>query len=150
MSRFHKAMTIFTVSFLGLWGCAQGPANSSSQADRIRALEAKCSRLEEDYRTVAVARDQARKQTSAMEQEKTQWEEDRTRLQKDLDQAKLVAKERDQLRQEVELKTSQRDVLQVRCEKMKIGLKNLLGDDDAMMNGTPAANSSAATSGGGR
>jgi chromosome segregation ATPase len=86
-------------------------------------LETKCSKLEEDYRSVAGARDQARKQVAALEAE-------RARLQKDVAQN---VKERDALRQQMVTRTSERDNLQMRCDRMKKGLQSLLGQDDAML-----------------
>jgi len=147
MSRTTKALCVLVVSFLGLWGCTQGPAGSTALAERVKALEMKCARLEEDYRTVALARDQARKQSAALEQDKTQLEEQRTRLQKELDQLRLVVKERDRLRQELDAKTKQRDVLQARCDKLKNGLKSLMSDDDAMLPGSPAGETTVSDAG---
>ncbi len=150
MNRFNKALTILMVSFLGLWGCAQGPANSTAQADKIKALEGKCAKLEEDYRTKAVKLDGAQKQVAGLEQEKTQLEEQRGRMQKELEQLKLVVKERDRLRQEVEMRTTQRDALQGRCDKLRAGIKSLMSEDDAMLNVPPAVNTAVTTTLGSR
>ena len=131
MDRGTFLLTVLVVATLGVWGCGQG--GSSSQAERIRALEAKCAKLEDDYRAAATVRDQARKKTAGLEEE-------RAELQKDLEdkgkQLQLVTKERDELRQNVEVRTTERDVLQTRCERLKRGLQNLLGQDDAV---TPTA-----------
>jgi septal ring factor EnvC (AmiA/AmiB activator) len=116
------------VALVGLWGCARGPVGQSAQAERIRSLESKCARLEDDYRAVASARDQARKQLAALETEKA-----------NLVAAKQsVVKERDSLRQQIATRTNERDNLKVRCERMKKGLQELLGQDDALLP-TPAA-----------
>ena len=56
-------------------------------------------------------------------------------MQKDVEAGKLVAKERDELRQQMDQRTGERDQLQTRCDKLKKGLQTLLGQDDAM---TPA------------
>ena len=120
-------------------GLCPGAVQLNGTGHRVKALEAKCSRLEEDYRTVAVARDQARKQSTGLEQEKNQLEEQRARMQKELDQLRLVVKERDRLRQELEVKTTQRDSLQARCDKLKAGIRNRMSEDDAMLP-APAAN----------
>ena len=45
--------------------------------------------------------------------------------------------------QEVEVKTTQRDALHARCEKLKNGLKSLIGDDDAMLNTPPVITTTA-------
>jgi chromosome segregation ATPase len=133
MTRGGKVLSVMLVTLLGLWGCAKGPAGQSAQ-DRLRGLEAKCSKLEDDYRSMAGARDQARKQVAALEAE-------RTRLQKDLAEAQAVAKERDDLRQQVTTRTSERDTLQLRCDRLKKGLQNLLGQDEAGAPAPPASGS---------
>jgi flagellar motility protein MotE (MotC chaperone) len=152
MSQGSKSLTVLAVAFFGIWGCAQGPSGSSKDADKIKALEAKCSRLEEDYRTVAVARDQSRKQAAEADKERAQVEEQRAALQKEVDQLKLVVKERDRLRQELDVRTGQRDLLQARCDKLRSGLKSLMGEDDAMTGqATPTTTTiTASNSGGGR
>jgi chromosome segregation ATPase len=126
---------VLLVATLGLWGCTQGPASNSrpaAQSERIKVLETKCARLEEDYRSAAAARDQVRQQMAGVEEERTKLEEQRVQMQKELDVYKVIARERDRLRQEVDSRTCERDQLQQRCEKMKKGLQSLLGQDDAM------------------
>jgi chromosome segregation ATPase len=140
MSRFNKSLSILTVSFLGLWGCAQGPANSSAQADKVKKLEDKCAQKDEDYRKKAVELDQARKVAAGLQQDKEQLEDQRGRMQKELDQFRVVVKERDRLRQELDLKTTQRDALQARCDKLKAGIRSLMSDDDAMLPTPPTTN----------
>jgi outer membrane murein-binding lipoprotein Lpp len=124
MTRGSKAMIVVLVASLGLWGCAQSP---SAQAERVRALEAKAAKLEEDYKAVAAARDQARKQAAALEAEKGTLAVAKAAL----------GKERDELRHQVEARTSERDLAQTRCDRMKKGLQNLLGQDEALL--TPPA-----------
>jgi septal ring factor EnvC (AmiA/AmiB activator) len=142
MTRGSNGFVVVLVALVGLWGCARGPANATGQADRIRTLETKCARLEEDYRAVASARDQARKQLAAAEEQRGQ-------LQKELVQHKAALKERDALRQQVETRTGERDALQTRCDRLKKGLQNLLGQDDAMATpSTGPLTSSAVTAGG--
>jgi hypothetical protein len=143
MSRTNKALSILMLSFLGLWGCAQGPTNSTGQAERVKKLEEKCARLDEEFRLRSIERDDARKQAAALEQEKTQLTKERGRLQKEVDELRLVVKERDRLRQEVEIKTA-------RCEKLKAGLKTLLTEDDAMLTLPPAVTTTTCKAGGDR
>ena len=132
MTRGGTALSVMLVVLLGLWGCARGPSYSA-QAERIHTLESKCAKLEDDYRSVAGARDQARKQLAALETE-------RARLQKE---QQALLKERDALRQQIATRTNERDFLQLRCDRMKKGLQSLLGQDDAMLSPAPNAPSSA-------
>jgi chromosome segregation ATPase len=119
MTRGGKSLSVMLVAMLGLWGCARGPVG---QAERIRSLETKCSKLEDDYRSVASARDQARKQVAALEAE-------RARLKQELADKQA---ERDSLRQQVSVRTNERDNLKLRCDRLKKGLQDLLGQDDAI------------------
>jgi chromosome segregation ATPase len=124
MTRAGKVWTIALVFVLGVWGCARGPANQCpAQAERIRKLESKCAKLEDDYKAVAGARDQLRRRLEALE-------DDNARLQKAF---QAVVKERDTLKQVVEARTGERDLLQARCDRLKKGLQGLLGQDDAMI-----------------
>jgi len=138
MTRGSKLLTVMLVAALGAWGCARGPANQGAQADKVRSLETKCGKLEEDYKAVASARDQAKQQAATLEEESA-------RLQKEVSQLRAIAKDRDTIKQQLSARTaerdaltSQRDVLQTRCEKMKKGLQTLLGQDDTMQTSTPA------------
>lgn len=114
------------VAAAGLWGCAQGPSGHA-QAERVKGLEAKCAKLEEDYRAVAAARDQIRKKTADLEAE--------------VAQLRAVVKERDELRHQVTARTGERDLLQQRCDRLKKGIQELLGQDEALLApaGGPAA-----------
>jgi hypothetical protein len=138
MTRAGKIITVVLVAALGAWGCAKGPANHyAAQAERIRALESKCAKLEEDYRAVAAARDAARKRVAALEEENV-------RLGKVVADYQSVIKERDTIRAQLDTRTSERDQFQTRCERMKKGLQNLLGQDDAMLSPGSAPVTSAA------
>jgi uncharacterized coiled-coil DUF342 family protein len=122
MTRGSKALIVLIVAALGAWGCARGPANQqSSQAERIKALETKCGKLEEDYRSAATARDQARKRLAAVEEERD-----------------LLVKDRDDLHKQVEQRTGERDLMQTRCDRLRKGLQSLIGQDDAMLHPAPA------------
>ncbi len=135
MTRSSKLTVLMVVTACGLWGCAQGPGGSAALAERVRALEAKCAKFEEDYRAVAAARDQARKTVAALEQEKA-------RFLRELAVKQDVERERDELRKLTELRTGERDLLQARCDRLKKGIQNLLGQDEAPA--TPTASVPAA------
>src|SRR5437762_12946834 len=51
MTRYHKALGVFLVSLFGVWGCARGSAtNGTAGNDKIKALEAKTAKLEDDLK----------------------------------------------------------------------------------------------------
>jgi septal ring factor EnvC (AmiA/AmiB activator) len=103
MGRANKALVVLVVASLGLWGCARGPANGSVSVERIRALEAKIAKLEDDFRASVAVRDQLRKKLATAEEERTQ-----------------VNKERDDLRQQL-------GAVQDRFDQFRKGVKGLLG-----------------------
>ena len=144
MNRAGKSLIVLLVAAVGLWGCSQATSGqAAAQAERIKALEAKCGKLEDDYKSAAAARDQARKRVAALEEEHTQMEEQQALMQKDLEAGKLVAKERDELSQQMEVHLGERDMLQTRCDKLKKGLQTLLGQDDVLS--APAHSATPAT-----
>jgi hypothetical protein len=126
MTRASKALIVVIVASLGLWGCTKGPTNlPTAQVERLHALEGKCAKLEDDYRAVASARDQSRKRVTALEEERAQ-------LLKEVAVKAALLKEREELRNQIEARIGERNALQDRCDRLKKGLQNLLGQDDAM------------------
>jgi chromosome segregation ATPase len=114
MTRANKALVVMVIGVLGIWGCAQGPAgNSSATLERIKALESKCTKLEDDYRAVASARDQLRKRLATAEEE-------RARVQQELNVREGVMKERDELKAQLAASQGQ-------FEQFRKSLKTLLG-----------------------
>src|SRR5438132_12759155 len=105
MSQAQKALSVLVVACLGLWGCARGAANGHASAERIRALENKIAKLEDDFRSVVTTREQLRKQLATAEQERAQLGEQVEKLQ-------AAFKERDELRQQLATRTSERDAAQ--------------------------------------
>src|SRR6516162_9980461 len=69
MSFGKQVLFLVVIGCLGLWGCAQGPA--AAHAERIRALETKLAKLEEDFKAAVTGREQFRKKLTVAEEEKT-------------------------------------------------------------------------------
>ena len=103
MSRANKALVVLVVASLGLWGCARGPGNGSVSLERIKALETKISKLEDDFRASVAVRDQLRKKLASVEEERGQ-----------------LNKDREDLRQQL-------NTVQDRFDQFRKGVKNLLG-----------------------
>ena len=87
-------------------GVRQGPT-ATAQAERIKSLETKTSRLEADYRATASTRDQLKRQ---------------------LDQATEQLK---QLQVAVKERSTERDQLASQYETFRKSIKDLLGQADA-------------------
>lgn len=141
MNRANKALVLLVVTVCGLWGCAQGPTNGAATQERLKALETKCTKLEDDYRAVAAARDQMRKKLAALDEE-------RTKLEQQLEIQQAVAKERDELRQQLNVRTGERDATQVQFEIFRKNIRSLLGQADAAAVTPPPVTSSSAVSAG--
>jgi TolA-binding protein len=127
MTRANKALALLLVAAFGLWGCAQGPANGSANAERIKALEGKCGKLEDDYRAVAAARDQVRKKL-------TEVENDRNKLRQESEQQKALLKDHEELKQQLTSRTTERDAVQNQFDAFRKGIRSLLGQADAAAN----------------
>ncbi|HMF12207.1 MAG TPA: hypothetical protein VKE94_07870 [Gemmataceae bacterium] len=126
MTRANKALVAMVLGVLGLWGCAQGPAGGSAATlERIKALESKCTKLEDDYRAVASARDQLRKRLASAEDE-------RARVQQELNVQQGVVKERDELKHQLTATQGQFD-------QFRKNLKTLLGQAEAAAAAAPPA-----------
>jgi chromosome segregation ATPase len=137
MTRANKALVVMVIAALGLWGCAQGPANSASASqERIKALESKCSKLEDDYRAVASARDQLRKKLASAEEE-------RGRTQQELNKRQGIIKERDELKQHLATRTTERDSAVAQFEHFRKSIKTLLGQAEASVTAAPSGERSA-------
>jgi hypothetical protein len=117
MTSNKKALIVMMVStLLGLWGCSQSSPNSGS--GRLRELEAKSARLEDDYRTAVAARDQARKKVNILEEQRAQ-------LLLQVEQLERVVKERDELRQLLSTRTAERDAMQTHLFQFSRDLQGL-------------------------
>jgi uncharacterized coiled-coil DUF342 family protein len=128
MTRASKALVIAVVATLGLWGCARGPAGGSAGAERIKALESKNAKLEEECCATTAARQELQRQVAALEKQRAQ-------AQRQLDEIQSLTKERDGLRQQVEARTGERDALQAQFEQFRKGIRSLLGQADASAQG---------------
>jgi outer membrane murein-binding lipoprotein Lpp len=118
MTCAKKALMVLTVTTLaGLWGCTQSnPPNSASA--RLRELEAKTARLEDDVKTALAARDQARKKAALLEEQRTQ-------LAQQVDQLDHITREREELKQQVTARTAERDAVQTQLLQFGRDLQTL-------------------------
>src|SRR5947208_12946661 len=70
MSRSHQALGVLIVALFGLWGCSRAPSadGGSASAEKLKAVETKLARLEDDFRAAASARDQLTKKLIVAEE----------------------------------------------------------------------------------
>jgi uncharacterized coiled-coil DUF342 family protein len=132
MSRSKLTLTVLLVALLGVWGCAQGPTGGPAvDAERIKALEAKNARLQDDYRAAAAARDLLR-------QKLAQAEELNAQVHQEVEQLQEIAKERDDLRHQLQMRVLERDGVQAQFEQFRREIRQLLGEADAAATSAPA------------
>jgi chromosome segregation ATPase len=140
MNCANKALLVVMVlATLGLWGCAQRPSGTGNA--RIRDLESRIAKLEEDYQAAVVARDQFHKKLVTVEDQRAQ-------LAEQVDQLQAVAKERDELKKQVTVRAGERDALHSQLIQLGKELQNLAGRiESATANIAPATITSAAAVG---
>jgi chromosome segregation ATPase len=125
MTNYQKALAVLVVAALGIWGCAQGPAGGAT-AEKIKNLEGKVSRLEDDFRAATTARDQFRKKladTEAMAAD----------LRQQIEALQPVIKERDDLRVQLKTRSNELETVTQQFDGFRKNLKDLLGRTEAAL-----------------
>lgn len=129
MTRAKHALIAMVVAVIGSWGCARStpPTTAVHHLDRLKMLETKNAKLEEDFRAAAVARDQLRKQLADAQthqrQMRADWDE----------QARTLTREREELRREVAQRTGERDAMGVQYEQFRKSIRELLGQAETAL-----------------
>ncbi|MFO0877547.1 MAG: hypothetical protein U0840_09245 [Gemmataceae bacterium] len=163
LSGTMKIGIVILVVTVGVWGCARKTDNRVGTNERVRVLETRCQKFEQDYRIVAQARDAARKEAALLREETERLQKelaDKAALIQERDQllaqvksngqqieemGKLIGlrtSERDDLKAQLVQRSGERDQLQGRMDKFRKGLQHLLAQDEApavsVPSGTPA------------
>lgn len=118
MSRFRQAVGVAIVSLFGLWGCSRAPVpeGNGANAEKLKALEAKMARLEDDFRAASSARDQVSKKLLAAEEARVALQGQVTRMTQE-----MKAKD-----DQIQTRTSERDQVTSQYKLFREGLKDLL------------------------
>jgi septal ring factor EnvC (AmiA/AmiB activator) len=119
MSRSHHAAGVLLVAVFGLWGCSRAPSadtGSAGTAEKLKAVETKLARLEDDFRAAASARDQLSKKLIAAE-------DARTALSTQVDRLGKETKAKDE---QIATRTAERDLAAGQFKALKDELKELL------------------------
>jgi chromosome segregation ATPase len=131
MNCASKALLVLTaIGMVGLWGCSQNKGGTANS--RIRDLEARHAKLEEDYRAVVAANDGFRKRLA-------QAETQRAELAKQVKDLEIVVRERDELKKQLVTRTGERDNLHAQLVQFGRELQGLMGKVEAATNGQPPA-----------
>ena len=115
----NKALVVIViVSSLGLWGCTQSSNNGSA---KLRDLESRHGKLEEDYRNTVLARDQAKKRLATLEEQRAKLTQ----------QLEATVKEREDVRRQLSARVGERDAMQAQLMQFSKDLQNLAGKVEA-------------------
>ncbi|HZZ78195.1 MAG TPA: hypothetical protein VFE62_06735 [Gemmataceae bacterium] len=113
----------------GAWGCNQQKV--SPLTSKIRDLETRYAKLEEDFRTLQASNEQVRKRLSAAETSRTALEQEKSELTKKVDS---LTSERDVLSKQVTSRTTERDTAQANLMQFSKDLQMLAGRVEAALN----------------
>jgi outer membrane murein-binding lipoprotein Lpp len=138
MSSAHKALLgVMLVLTVGLWGCTQD-RSAGPTAAKVRDLETRNAKLEEDYRASVAECQAVRKKLAYVEEQAAKWARQAEQLQ-------VVTRERDRLRQQVSSTVSERNALQAHLQQFSRELQSLAGKADAAATGAPGQPVTSAT-----
>jgi outer membrane murein-binding lipoprotein Lpp len=121
-------LVVLLLGSLSLYGCTGQKTGAINT--KIREMEARYTKLEEDYRTIAAANDAFRKKLS-------QSEAQRAELAKEVAELRAVVAERDDLRKQVAARTGERDAAQAQLNQFNKDLQALAGRVQAALNNPP-------------
>lgn len=152
-------LVVMLFSTLGLWGCSQ--QKNGSYASRLRDLESRYTRLEEDHRAVVSLGERHQRRIGQLEKERTELTTKVDELQKIADdreelQGRLAAlskqrdglqvqlsgrtRERDELVTQLGGRTKERDQLTQDLQGFQRELQSILGRIDTALNNVPPGN----------
>jgi predicted RNase H-like nuclease (RuvC/YqgF family) len=120
-------LVVLVVTTLGLWGCSQNRGGTG--ATKVRDLEARNTKLEEDYQRAAAEAVDVRKKLTTVEAQSARWARQVTELQK-------VVQERDRLRRQLTTSQTERNALQAQMQQFSRDLQARMGKVDAAVGNT--------------
>jgi len=109
---------------LGLWGCGQ---QSGAFAAKVREMEARHAKLEEDYRTLSTANEQGRKKFTQAEARLKDAVTQIQELSKQVEDLQVVVQERDELKKQLTARTGERDAAHTQLLEFSRELQALAG-----------------------
>ncbi len=113
----------------GLWGCGQQKSGVFSA--KIRELEVRYAKLEEDFRTLQLASEQTRKRLNAAEAQRAALEQDKADLAKKVES---VTGDREALRKQMAQRIAERDAAQANLTQFNKDLQALASRVEAALN----------------
>jgi chromosome segregation ATPase len=111
-------LVVMVVSSLSLWGCTNQKNGATNI--KIRELENRHAKLEEDYRVILAANEANRRKIGQLEAQ-------RTELTQKVEELQVVVKERDELKFQLATRTEERNNVQNQLVQFSKDLQNLAG-----------------------
>jgi predicted RNase H-like nuclease (RuvC/YqgF family) len=116
----HHLLLVVVITTIGVWGCSQSGTDARSAAAKIRHLEYRNTKLEEDYRaSVAEVAALKKKLTAALKQVED--------VSKHNEELQTTAREREELQQKLNLSVGERDALRIQLTTFSKELQALAG-----------------------
>ncbi len=115
----NQYLAIIAVAMFGLWGCSKGTSDPAN-AEKVKSLEAKVAKLEDEYRSALSQRDQVRKKLTLAEEDQAKLNREITTLQKSL-------AEKDEI---IKLRTTERDFVRGEYDGFRNSLRELINKAD--------------------
>jgi len=115
-------LTILVICSLGMWGCSQNKKDALQL--KVRDLEARYLKLEEDYRVVTASAESHRKRLAQVENQRSELADEVAKL-------KVVIKDRDHLKKQLATCANERDALHHHLVQFGKELQGLVGRIDA-------------------
>jgi len=126
MKRILRGWIIILAGALCIWGCTQSSGTNNVKAEKLKSVEEKLSKLEDENKSVALARDQLRKKL-------IETEEQKVKLQRQMEELKnTTIRERDELKSQLAARTTERDSVQVQFDLIRKSLRNILNQADTI------------------
>jgi chromosome segregation ATPase len=136
-SPLFLAIILFTSA--GLYGCTQ---QKGAPTAKLRDMEARFTKLEEDFRAVVATAEVNRKKLAQAEAEKAELTREVEELRPVVQERDDLKKEREDLRKQLAARTSERDNIQTQLTQFRQELQNLISRVDGALStptrpGTP-------------
>jgi predicted RNase H-like nuclease (RuvC/YqgF family) len=128
-----NVLLVVVISTLGVWGCSQSGNDARATAAKVRQLEYRNSKLEEDYRASVAEVQVLRKKLATTQKQAEEIARQNQELQE-------VGKQREELQQKLSLSVDERDALRVQMTSFSKELQSLAAKAQQVVGGSKAAN----------
>lgn len=135
-------LALLALASLGLWGCTH--QKNGATTTKIRELEARYQKLEEDYHVVSAAADSSRKRIGQLERERGDLKQQLADLKVLAQERDNLATEREDLVKQLKARTTERDAVRGQLVQFGKDLQDLMGRVESAAAATPGAGITAA------